>query len=739
MARLKIVICGAGIAGTALAFWLSRHHDVTIVERHPDIRSTGLQIDLRGHGIEVLKRMGLETPFRGMSVKEEGLQFVNSNGKVVAYFPANRTGDGLQSFTTDYEIMRGDLIKLLYDNIKDRVHFLFGTTIDGFKQLGDVVEVQLSNGQKDCYDLLVGADGQWSRTRKQMLGPGAKDPINFLGVYAGYFTIPRHIKDGEAYNGTVYIAPGKRLLFSRRHSLDRVQVYLVGLADSQRVMAARQGGVEQEKAILSELFRSAGWRSEELVAELQESPDFYCEHMGVVRLSHWTKGRVALLGDAAYCPTATTGMGTTSSLVGAYVLAGEIQDHITRLGTSKEALPEALSSYEERFRPFMDTVQDGIEKDKTYWHKMPSSASGLKVSFVTHKVSITDTIDIDAVKRAYTKITADFDKYSLRSYLTDVANWSEDAVNLDDLGNAHVVFENGFIESFKDAFLSSNDGARGTGMQQLQSGMDAVPNAFVSVDRGENSLVDNIIYGARVTEIGTDDRQAPGIPKQAPIKITHEVTANSSKRSITSDYLILAIPYTAQRTIAKSRPFVPKQETAVRDVRYVERWWEGVFRAADQGKDGGLVSDLPIRYTMFPKTDGNEHFKNSNRGVIMAAYTFEQDATILGALSPDRRIQLAAENLNRIFPEANSLDLLEAGASQVFPADELAGGSAFCYFGPMQKTKFLETMQKPDWVDRVFFAGEQASFTHGWIQGAFEAGLRCVQQIWAVASQETAQ
>ena len=116
---------------------------------------------------------------------------------------------------------------------------------------------------------------------------------------------------------------------------------------------------------------------------------------------------------------------------------------------------------------------------------------------------------------------------------------------------------------------------------------------------------------------------------------------------------------------------------------------------------------------MFPKTDGNEQFKNSNRGVIMAAYTFEQDATILGALSPDRRIQLATENLSRIFPEANSLELLEAGASQIFPADELAGGSAFCYFGPMQKTKILETMQKPDWEDRVFFAGEQASFTHG--------------------------
>ncbi|SPJ78682.1 probable 2-polyprenyl-6-methoxyphenol hydroxylase and related FAD-dependent oxidoreductases [Fusarium torulosum] len=379
MTRLRIIICGAGIAGMTVAFWLSKHHDVTIIERHPDLRSTGLQIDIRGHGIEVLKRMDLETAFRSASVKEEGLEFVNSTGKVVAYFPANRSGEGLQSFTTDYEIMRGDLIQLLYENIKDRVRFVFGTTVESFEQLDDSVEVRLSNGQKDRYDLVIGADGQWSRTRKQMLGPEAKDPIHFLGVYAGYFTIPRQIKDGEKYNGTAYIAPGKRLLFSRRHKPDRVQVYLVGLADSERVMAARSGGVEQEKAVLSDLFRSAGWRSEEFVTEMQESDDFYCEHMGVVRLDSWSKGKVVLVGDAAYCPTATTGMGTTSSLVGAYVLAGEIQDHLSRLNTSKEVLPRALSSYEQRFRPFMDTVQCGIEKDRTYWHKMPSGTIVLAV------------------------------------------------------------------------------------------------------------------------------------------------------------------------------------------------------------------------------------------------------------------------------------------------------------------------------------------------------------------------
>lgn len=94
--------------------------------------------------------------------------------------------------------------------------------------------------------------------------------------------------------------------------------------------------------------------------------------------------------------------------------------------------------------------------------------------------------DTGKVIIAYSEITKKYDQYTLRSYLTDVAGWSVDALNLYDLGNAHVVFENGFIESFKDAFLSSNDQGAQAGMQQLQPGMDAVPKAFISSDRGES-------------------------------------------------------------------------------------------------------------------------------------------------------------------------------------------------------------------------------------------------------------
>ena len=359
----------------------------------------------------------------------------------------------------------------------------------------------------------------------------------------------------------------------------------------------------------------------------------------------------------------------------------------------------------------------------------------------------------ESIKVAYNKITRDYDKLSLRSFLTEKAKWSQDAINLYDLGNAHVVFENGFIESFKDAFLSSNDQGEQAEMKQLQQGMDAVPNAFISHERGKgwipklqllanplkvllDSLIDNIIFGARVRKIGVDDDK-PQVG-QAKVKVEYE-TGSGLRKTIVSDYLILAIPYTALRSITKTRNFVPKQEMAIREVRYVEvtkillqykkRWWEDIFNRYKQGCDGGLVSDLPIRYTMFPRTKDNSQFKNSDRGVIMAAYTFEQDATILGALTPQRQIQIAAENLDRIFPEANSLEFLEAGTSQVFPSDEFAGGSAFCYFGPTQKSDYLTTMCATDWENRCFFAGEQASFTHGWIHGAFEAGLRCVKQV----------
>ncbi|QMW38839.1 hypothetical protein G4B11_002075 [Aspergillus flavus] len=378
MTGLKVLICGAGITGNALAFWLSKMgHQVTVIERHSSLRATGLQVDLREPGITVLRRMGLEQQFRARSVREQGMEIVDHAGKRKAYFAANRSGLGMQSFTTDYEIMRGDLCRLVYDATKDRATFVFGTTIESFTQREGHVDVQFSDGSHDWFDLLVGADGQGSRTRKLILG-SEPDPFHPLGVHIGYFTVPREIQPGEEYNAAIYIAPGRRFIFTRRHSPHAIQVYLACKTDSDRLVKAR-GNTEEEKDELAEIFRGAGWQTDRILKELQSADDFYCERLGVVRMDSWSAGRVALVGDAAYCPSATTGMGTTSGLVGAYILAGEISKHYQADHESKDRLLLALKAYDDTYRPFISQVQKGIEKGSTFWDYTPSSWWGITI------------------------------------------------------------------------------------------------------------------------------------------------------------------------------------------------------------------------------------------------------------------------------------------------------------------------------------------------------------------------
>ncbi|KAJ5115885.1 hypothetical protein N7456_000233 [Penicillium angulare] len=367
MNHQKILISGAGIAGNALAFWLSKlGHEVTVVERFPGLRTSGLQIDLRGHGIEVLKRMGLESAFRSKAAPEVGVQIVNSSGKRQAYFPANKSGKGSQSFTSDYEIMRGDLCRIMYDATKERVKYIFGISIEHFEEKHDEVEVRFSNGETGRFDILVGADGQGSRTRSMMLGssPDAVDWFHPLEEYVAYFTIPREMEYGEEYIATGYIASGGRFVLTRRYSPHRVQVYLTGKAVTERLKAIQKGDVYEEKKAFVEVFRGAGWVVDELLESLMETDDFYCETQGFVKLDPWYKGRVVLLGDAAYCPSASTGMGTSSAIVGAYILAGEIGTHCAAVDhqgePSKDCHVAAFKAYDEKFRPFMNQIQKGV-------------------------------------------------------------------------------------------------------------------------------------------------------------------------------------------------------------------------------------------------------------------------------------------------------------------------------------------------------------------------------------------
>ncbi|KAH8911275.1 FAD/NAD(P)-binding domain-containing protein [Coniochaeta sp. PMI_546] len=405
MPRLKVLISGAGIAGNAVAFWLSKlGHDVTVIERFPSLRATGLQIDLRGHGVEVLKRMGLEQAFRSKSAPEQGVQLVDSSGRRRAYFPANKSGKGPQGFTTEFEIMRGALCRLIYDAVGGRAKYVFGTAIESFEEKDSSVEVRFTDGTTDCFDMLVGADGQGSRTRKMMLGPDATDAfLPFDGVYIGYFTIPRPMQDGEEYIATAYMAPGQRVIMTRRHNPNDIQAYLVCKTKSEQMKAARPGNVTEEKEALAEVFKGAGWQTEDILKALKTDNDFYCERLGIVKLDSWSRGRVVLVGDAAYGPSAATAMGTTCAMVGAYVLAGEIARHCgcaDRGADDKYDIAAALKAFESNFQPYMEQVQEGVLED-TAFDRMPSTAFG--VALLHFLVGVVSFLRLDAFGKYFVR------------------------------------------------------------------------------------------------------------------------------------------------------------------------------------------------------------------------------------------------------------------------------------------------------------------------------------------------
>lgn len=349
MAPLKILICGGGCAGPALAYWLARSdHKVTVVERFPALRATGAQIDLRGQGIEAAKRMGLLDTIRSKLVDEAGVALVDSEGNIRATVMANKSGKGAQSLTSEFEIMRGDLVRILYDAAKDHVKYIFDTSVDRFDQDEQKVTAYFSDGSSDTFDLLVGADGQGSRIRKAIMPPGDPDPYRQLGIHIAYWFIPRHQSDNNVRKA--YQSPGGRMIMRRSHNPTETQVYFFLRDDALELSSIHRASVEQQKDFWTQKFRDAGWETDRFLEGMKTTNNWYCQEAVQVQTDTWHKGRVVLLGDAAHCPSPFSGMGTTAGLVGAYVLAGEIN-------RSPEDLPRAFANYDKTLRPFVDEIQ----------------------------------------------------------------------------------------------------------------------------------------------------------------------------------------------------------------------------------------------------------------------------------------------------------------------------------------------------------------------------------------------
>ncbi|MYW90273.1 FAD-binding monooxygenase [Amycolatopsis rubida] len=337
-----VLISGASIAGPALAYWLHRHGmTATVIERAPELRLGGQTVDLRGAGRTVIERMGLEQAARDRVTHEEGLRFVDDRDRVRASFASDALdGDG---FVTELELLRGELADLLHQHTREDTRYVFGDEITGLTDTGDGVDVTFRTGPDQRFDLVVLADGFRSRTRDLVFADLAS--TRSFGLYTAYFTIPR--TGSDARWARWHNVPGRRVVLLRPDNQGTTRATLSFLHPEPGLDRLR---APAQQDFLRRHYADAGWETPRVLEAMGDAPDFYFESVGQMRLRRWSRGRIAAVGDAAYCASPLSGMGTSLALAGAYVLAGELSRH--------PGHREAFRSYETIMRPYVAQAQN---------------------------------------------------------------------------------------------------------------------------------------------------------------------------------------------------------------------------------------------------------------------------------------------------------------------------------------------------------------------------------------------
>ncbi|MEU8499247.1 FAD-dependent monooxygenase [Streptomyces lavendulae] len=342
-----VLISGASVAGPALAYWLHRHgFRPTVVERAPALREGGYAVDFRGRAhLSVLERMGLLGELDAVRTHTGSMSYVDTEGRTRATLPADL-------FAGDLEVLRGDLARVLHDATGDHTEYVFGDSITSLTQHADGVDVTFEHGAPRRFDLVIGADGMRSTTRRLAFGPHERF-VRHLGVHCAIFTTENHLgldRTGHAYRTVGRLAA----MYSARDNTEAKAVFY--FASPELDLDRRD--VARQQDVLAERFSGNGWECERLLRDMRRAPDFYFDSVGQVHMDTWSQDRVCLVGDAAYCPSSLSGMGSGLALVGAYVLAGELAaaagDHRV-----------AFARYEQRMRAYAEGCQkmgDGVAK-----------------------------------------------------------------------------------------------------------------------------------------------------------------------------------------------------------------------------------------------------------------------------------------------------------------------------------------------------------------------------------------
>jgi 2-polyprenyl-6-methoxyphenol hydroxylase-like FAD-dependent oxidoreductase len=341
---MKVLIVGAGIGGPTLAYWLLRAgHQPTLVESAPELRQGGYLVDFWGAGFDVAERMGIADELRHRGYRFTEARAVDNHGRRIASFdPSAVVGPGERYVT----IARSDLSAVIFDALEGGAELILNDTVCALDDDGQRVRIRFERGEERDFDVVVGADGLHSRVRRLAFGPEEQFE-KYQGIVVAAFDVAGYGPRDESV--------------AVMHAEVGFQVVRVALRDDVTLVlftvrhdaSMPTDNVSDQQALLRNRLAGAGWETPAILAAMPEARTFYFDRVSQIRMPSWTRGRVALVGDAAACPSLLAGQGSALAMVEAYVLAAELarsNDHI-----------EAFSRYQDRLATFLRSKQNAAE------------------------------------------------------------------------------------------------------------------------------------------------------------------------------------------------------------------------------------------------------------------------------------------------------------------------------------------------------------------------------------------
>lgn len=358
MPAKTVLISGVGIAGPTLAYWLNAAgFQPVLVERSRGLRTAGFVIDFWGLGYEIAEQMGMKADLDRVGYHMRELRIVDDRGERITGFGANvfheLTGG---SFVT---LGRSDLARLLFDKIKAATEVVFDDEIIDIQQHPDHVRVRLRKGGDRRFDLVIGADGLRSNVRRLVFGPESE-----FETQLGYVVAAFEVRGYRPRDEDVYVVHNRPSRMVARFALrsDRSLFLFVFAARSPMIPL----DLPAQKAMLRETYGDAKWECREILGELERADNLYFDSVSQIKMTGWSRGRVALVGDAAFCVSLMAGQGSALAMAAAYVLAGE-------LAKSEGRHEQAFRSYEGLLRDYIASKQKGAARfsaafaPKTQW------------------------------------------------------------------------------------------------------------------------------------------------------------------------------------------------------------------------------------------------------------------------------------------------------------------------------------------------------------------------------------